>query len=341
MRLNKRQIIGFILVLAVAFFLSNYKLDYYIYQPGSIYELDEVVEVDGHFDSEGKLHLVTVRGGQATPIYYLWAQIRPYYEINDLSEVRPEGISEAEYRETQLAYMESSQEAAKVVAYERAGKDITIDYIGVYVLSVVEDMPAFGLLEVGDQIIEVNGEEVFSAEEVVAMTSSFNIGDTVAIKAKREEEVVDVSIELAPLPNEPNRAGMGVGLVTDRIVEVNPEVTFNSGAIGGPSAGLMMSLEIYNQLTSDDITKGYQIVGTGEIDYEGNVYRIGGVDKKVVAADRAGADIFFVPNEGGKARSNYEVALETKEEIGTDMVIVPVDTFDDALNYLEQLEPKQ
>src|SRR5690625_856455 len=316
MRLNKRQIIGFILVLAVAFFLSNYKLDYYIYQPGSIYELDEVVEVDGHFDSEGRMHLVTVRGGQATPIYYLWAQIRPFYEINDLSEVRPEGISEEEYRETQLSYMESSQEAAKVVAYERAGKDITIDYLGVYVITVVENMPSFGLLEVGDQIIEVNGEEVYSAEEVVQITSSFEVGDSVQIKVKRDEEVLDVSIELAPLPNDPVRAGMGIGLVTDRIVEVNPDVTFNSGGIGGPSAGLMMSLEIYNQLTSEDITKGYSIAGTGEIDYEGNVYRIGGVDKKIVASDNKGIDIFFAPNENGNEQSNYNIAVEKAEEIG-------------------------
>ncbi|WP_369404739.1 S16 family serine protease [Piscibacillus salipiscarius] len=69
--------------------------------------------------------------------------------------------------------------------------------------------------------------------------------------------------------------------MTDRDVTVNPEVEFDSGSIGGPSAGLMMSLEIYDQLTSEDITKGYQIAGTGEIDYEGNVSRIGGIDKKL------------------------------------------------------------
>lgn len=33
-----------------------------------------------------------------------------------------------------------------------------------------------------------------------------------------------------------------------------------------------MSLEIYNQLTKSDETKGYDIAGTGTIDVDGKVY---------------------------------------------------------------------
>src|SRR5699024_11578609 len=78
-----------------------------------------------------------------------------------------------------------------------------------------------------------------------------------------------------------------------------PPVNIKSGDIGGPSAGLMFSLEIYNQLTEKDITKGYNIAGTGAIDSDGNVERIGSIDKKVVAADEEGVEIFFAPNEQG------------------------------------------
>src|SRR5690625_7652658 len=70
---------------------------------------------------------------------------------------------------------------------------------------------------------------------------------------------------------------MGVSLVTDRSVTVDPKVNFSSGNIGGPSAGLMFSLEIYDQLTENDLTSGYAIAGTGEVDYNGNVIRIGGI----------------------------------------------------------------
>src|SRR5690625_5386349 len=115
---------------------------------------------------------------------------------------------------------------------------------------------------------------------------------------------------------------------------------FDSGNIGGPSAGLMFSLEMYDQLTEEDITKGYKIAGTGEIDYEGNIHRIGGIDKKVVAAHRAGIDLFFAPSENGKSDSNYIVAKHTAESLDTDMEIIPVETFDDALEYLDEMDPK-
>ncbi|SEP55051.1 SepM family pheromone-processing serine protease [Piscibacillus halophilus] len=340
MKINKKQLLLYSIIIVAVLFLSSYKLDYYIYQPGGIYALDEVVEVDQRFDSEGELHLVTVRGGQATPIYYLWAKIRPHYQIYDLEQVRPEGISQEEYMNTQLHFMESSQEAATVVAYEAADKDITIDYQGVYIMAVVDGMPAEGHLMPGDQIIEMNGQSVTSSQEVMDLTSSYTKGDEIELTVIREDQEQNVSFELDTFPDEPDRVGMGVSLVTDREVEVNPDVHFNSGSIGGPSAGLMMSLEIYDQLTSEDITKGYQVAGTGEIDYDGKVYRIGGIDKKVVAADRDGAEVFFAPNEGGIEGSNYEIAKQTAEEIGTDMEIVPVDTFQDALDYLNNLEHK-
>ena len=77
-------------------------------------------------------------------------------------------------------------------------------------------------------------------------------------------------VTLGIIDEESKQIGIGITLVTDRDVEVNPPITFSSGNIGGPSAGLMFSLEIYDQLTEGDLTKGYQIAGTGEIDYEGN-----------------------------------------------------------------------
>src|SRR5690625_5523974 len=84
-------------------------------------------------------------------------------------------------------------------------------------------------------------------------------------------------------------------MTSNEEVHVHPKVEFSSGQIGGPSAELMFALKIYYQLVEEDLTKGKKIAGTGQIDYEGNVLPIGGVDKKVVAADREGSDVFFVP----------------------------------------------
>lgn len=341
MKVKGRQLFFLLLIITMFFLLVTYKLPYYVYKPGSADALNPIVEVEGGYESDGHMHLVTIRGGQATPIQWFLASILPHQEVLPLDQVRPEGISEDEYFHAQLQVMENSQEAATVVAYDAAGKDLTIDYEGVYVVSVVNGMPAEGILEVGDQIIAVDDEKVSQADDLIDYIKTKTASDKVKLTFNRDDQEQTEDVGLETFTDNDERIGLGISLVTDRNVTVKPEVNFSSGNIGGPSAGLMFSLEIYDQLTEEDMTKGYEIAGTGEVDYEGNVLRIGGIDKKVVAADREGCDIFFAPYEEGADDSNYNVAKETAEEIGTDMKIVPVDTFSDALKYMEELEPNQ
>lgn len=338
MRFTKRQLVFLLIVIIASYFLVAYKLPFYIYKPGGADALNPIVQVEDGFESQGDMHLVTVRGGQATPIQYFWAKLMPHQETLPLSHVFPEGITEDEYFHAQLQVMENSQEAATVVAYEAANKDITIAYEGVYIVSVVENMPAEGHLEVGDQIIEIDGKNVEQADDLIAYIKDKQADDKVKLTIVRDDKELRKEILLKEFDDIDNRIGMGVSLVTDRHVTVSPKVNFSSGNIGGPSAGLMFSLEIYDQLTEEDLTKGFDIAGTGEVDYNGNVLRIGGIDKKVIAADREGCDIFFAPNEGGAEDSNYRLAKKTANEIGTEMEIVPVDTFDDALDYLQSLK---
>ncbi|GAQ18821.1 Lon protease [Oceanobacillus picturae] len=340
MKFTKKQIITLIIVVVIAYFIAAFKLPFYIYKPGGADALNPIVSVEEGYQSEGDMHLVTVSGGQATPIQYVWAKLLPHHQILPIEEVRPEGISDDEYMHAQLQMMENSQEASTVVAYEAADKEITIDYNGVYVVSVVEGMPAEGKLEMGDRIIGIDGVDVKEADDLISYVESKNADDTIEVEFVRDEETQFKEIQLQTFSDTENKIGIGIQLVTDRSVSVDPTIEFSSGSIGGPSAGLMFSLEIYDQLTEEDITRGYEIAGTGEIDYDGTVYRIGGIDKKVVAADKEGVDIFFAPNEEGREDSNYQVASETAEEIGTDMKVVPIDTFKDALDYLEKLEPR-
>src|SRR5699024_8615736 len=114
--------------------LFAYKLPYYVYKPGGADALDSIVKVDDGYTSEGQMHLVTVRGGQATPIQYLLAKFLPHQDIVPIEDIRPEGITEDEYFHAQLQMMESSQEASTVVAYEAANANVNIDYEGVYIV---------------------------------------------------------------------------------------------------------------------------------------------------------------------------------------------------------------
>lgn len=331
---------GMTIVLIVLMLVGTFlPLPYYIYRPGTADPLNEVVAVsnrDNQSDT-GDFHLVTVRGGQATPIQLLLAQFSDYQDVYELEDVFPEGYDRDDYMTEQLLVMENSQQAATLVAYELAGVDYTVNYEGVYVVNVLDEMPAADVLEMGDKILEVNGEKITDANHLITMVDGYDKGDRLTFTVKRGDETFDLTIELVPFPDQPEEFGIGIQLVTNREVSLSREVEFFSGDIGGPSAGLVLTLELYDQLTAGDLTHGKKIAGTGEVDYDGNVGRIGGVDKKVVAADEEGCEIFFVPNENGREDSNYQIAKQTKEAIGSDMVIVPVDTVSDALKYLNNL----
>ncbi|WP_347177868.1 S16 family serine protease [Sporosarcina thermotolerans] len=97
----------------------------------------------------------------------------------------------------------------------------------------------------------------------------------------------------------------------------------HTAEIGGPSAGLMFTLQIMNQLMDEDLTKGYNIAGTGEMLADGTVGRIGGADFKVIAADREGIEIFFAPddylsdqviNANPGIKTNYQEAVKMAEK---------------------------
>jgi len=340
MKNSKRILIFLILTCLLTFTLIIYKLPYYIYKPGGADPLDDVVQVDNGYKSEGTMHLVTVSGGQATVIEYLIASLQSFYEIVPLEKVRPKGMTEEEYLQYQLKLMESSQHASVVVAYEAANKEVTFKDNGIFVLGVIEGMPAAKTIHVGDRFIKVDGQIIKNSNDLISYVETKQSGDYIEVLIERGKEQLTEQIEVATFPDDDTKVGIGIRLVNDTEVAVKPEVMFDSGNIGGPSAGLMFALEMYDQLTEDDLTKGYKIAGTGEIDYEGNIHRIGGIDKKIVAADKAGIEIFFAPYENGSKESNYEIALQTATEINSDMIIVPVDTFFDALDYLHDLEHK-
>ncbi|QHS22148.1 PDZ domain-containing protein [Virgibacillus sp. MSP4-1] len=338
MKNRSTQLAVMAIVLIIVIFLTTYQLPSYVYQPGNASELDPMVTVEEGYKSGGDMHLVTVRGGQATPVYYLWSMMQPYHDIHPLDEIRPEGISQEEYNHIQMEYMDSSQNQAIALAFQKAGLEVSYENEGVYVSYVEDDMPAGKVFKAGDKIISIDGKKVEHSEESVEYVTNKEEGERVDIVLQRNGEKMKEQVELAPFPDQPDKVGMGVGLVTKRSIITDPEVKINSRKIGGPSAGLMFTLEIFDQLTEKDYTKGKQVCGTGTINRDGKVGSIGGIDQKVVASDNDGCDIFFAPNEGGKKNSNYEVAARTAKEIESSMKVVPVDTFEDAVNYLENVE---
>lgn len=334
---KKRYIATTIMIALLFVFATFFHLPYYVTMPGTAEPLRPLVEVEGGYKEKGKFMLTTVRMGQANVFSFAFAHISKYNELYRMDEVRQEGENDEEYAHRQLKMMENSKETAIAVAYKKANRSFSYRNKGVYVLYVVDGMPAANVLKSGDQIVAIDGQRMLDADVFIQYVSGKKKGDRVRVTYKRAGKEKTATLTLAPFPKEKNRVGLGVSVMTDRDIVTDPPVRIESDEIGGPSAGLMFALEVYNQLIPEDLTKGYRIAGTGTINIDGEVGPIGGISQKVIAAHKAGADIFFAPNERGAKHSNYKEAVKTAKDIGTKMKIVPVDTFDDAVQFLQKL----
>ncbi|GHI01269.1 SepM family pheromone-processing serine protease [Neobacillus kokaensis] len=336
--MRKKIYIGSFVIFTFMLIAGMYfSLPYYVSKPGMAKELAPIITVENGFKEKGNFMLTTVRMGRANIYSYLEAKMRKYEEIYPVDMILNKQETEEEYNVRQLHLMAASKLNAIEVAYRKAGLPVHYKYKGIYVMQVLPGMPAASALQAGDKIYKIDGQTFSSSDKFISYVGKKRAGDKVTLTFSRKKAEQSVTLTLKPLKQDPKRAGIGITLVDDKEIVVDPKVKVKTDDIGGPSAGLMFTLEIYNQLTKEDLTKGYQIAGTGTMDIEGNVGPIGGIEQKIVAADKAGADIFFAPNEKGAKDSNYQAALETARDIKTKMKIIPVDTFDEAVQYLEKL----
>ncbi|MGT2934335.1 SepM family pheromone-processing serine protease [Streptococcus castoreus] len=331
----------FVLVaLLVALF---FPLPYYIEMPGGAYDIRSVLKVNGKEDKKkGSYHFVAVSLSRATLAQLIYAWLTPFTEISS-AENTTGGYSDADYLRINHFYMETSQNSAIYQALTLAGKKVSLEYKGVYVLDVSKKSTFKGLLNLADTVTGVNGKKFTSSAELVNYVSHLKLGDKVTVQFISNNKLKTETGRIIKLKNGKN----GIGIVLTDHTKVNSEdkIDFSTKGVGGPSAGLMFTLDIYDQISKEDLRKGRVIAGTGTIGKNGEVGDIGGAGLKVVAAADAGADIFFVPNNpvdkalkkvNPKAITNYEEAKRVAKRLKTKMKIVPVTNVQDALNYLRK-----
>lgn len=339
----KRILLFLVALLAVAaVFLP---VPYYIEGPGTTENLKNFIKVDGQEDQQsGAFYLTTVSIRQATGLRALQAYFNSYEDIVSREELMGTSTSE-EYNQIQRYYMESSQNMAIEQALKLAKKPYEMTYKGVYVMSLQPNSAFNGKLKVGDTVTGVDGQTFKDSASFMEYVKKQKVGQTVTVSYLRDGKTAEASGKLVELAGE-KKPGIGISLVDHTEVDSSVPIQVDAGSIGGPSAGLMFTLEIYSQLMNQDLRKGHEIAGTGTMSSDGTVGRIGGIDKKIVTANNEGAEIFFAPDdtitdemrqaEPG-IESNYETAKKTAEKIDSKMKIVPVKTVQDALYYLNNL----
>lgn len=333
-----------LIILAVVYLFVIQPIPFYIEKPGSAFGLDEMVAIDGEVsDDPGEFYITTVAIQQATPLT-AFTSVLPYRDLLTERELFGDMTDFEEYDVIQNYYMESSSNTAIQVAFDAAGLDYDLVYNGVYVLQIIEESTFNGILKVGDTVKAVDQNHFKSSQEFIDYVSQLEVGDTIEIEFERDGIIHNADGGLIQL--ETGATGIGIGLVDNSSLVTDPHVEIRSEGIGGPSAGLMFSLQILNQLTDEELLGSHKIAGTGTIAPDGTVGRIGGIAKKVVAADEEGAAYFFAPDdeipaeitaEFPEIQSNYDEAIEAAKNIQTDMEVIPVKTFEDALEFLETI----
>ena len=322
-------------------------LPYYVEMPGTTENVGEMIKVNQtplHQKSEeGSLNLTTVSMMRATGASLIYAALTDFTDVYSKKDMMG-NQTDAYYNRMNAFYMASAQNAATYEAFKFAVKPFELDYKGVYVLDVLKKSTFKEVLHIADTVTGVNGQSFKSSEELMTYIKSQKIGAKISVQytdeAGKAKSADGKTIKIAD-----GKAGIGITLVDHTEVKSTPSVTIDAGAIGGPSAGMMFTLEIYSQLTGQDLTKGREIAGTGTIEKDGKIGRIGGIDKKIATASRNGAQIFLAPDdeitpemkkvEPG-VKSNYQEALAAAKKLNTKMKIVPVKTVQDAIDYLKE-----
>ncbi len=300
---------------------------YIIEQPGPVYDTlgelegEPLISIDGEqtFETDGTLDVLTVTlvGSPArTPdlLHVALAWFDPRRSVKPLEAAYPPGLTTEESNEQGRLQMENSQQEAVAASLTELGYDIPRTLT---VRGIEEDFPADGILEEGDEIVSVNGTTVGSLPELRRLVAESGTDSPLDLGIVRDG--TERTETLTPVERS-GQVIVGIGVAVDYAFPFDVEIELPN--VGGPSAGLMFALGIYDMLTPGSLTGGERIAGTGTIDAEGTVGQIGGIRQKMYGAKEAGATWFLAPEADCD-----EVAGHVPDGLN----VVSVATLDDAI----------
>jgi len=307
------------------------------FRPGGVTATSPLVVVDGAetFESDGELFYTTVQIPRLSLWEWLW-----FEHVDDAADVFDEDDvfgtqSPTETRQCNAQMMRTSKSTAALVALAALGY-AAVTPSGAAVEGVVDGAPADVSLACGDVIVGVDGSPVATSADLRDVIITKGPGDTVVLEIQdfdgqvRTEEVV-----LGDNGEGAGFLGVTTGTRFDE-TELPLDVSISTGDVGGPSAGLAFTLAILETLTEGDLTGGGDVAVTGTIRLDGTVGPVGGVRQKVVAARRAGAELFLLPAQPGCDDGVERCPRDAIYASAGDMELVEVSTLDDALTALRE-----
>jgi Lon-like protease len=255
----------------------------------------ELIQITGHrtYPTSGNLNMVTVSytGGPGTD-FNIFSALRAWLTPNDAvvpeSEIYGTGQTQQQVVQQDTQEMLGSQQDATAAALCYLNiKFATINRVQ----TTAKGTPAYGVLRPGDDITAVDGTPIGCDNNVVTMIRDRKPGADVKLTIVRGGSAKTLTLATK---DEDGVPVVGVQLASPAY-KFPFGVKINLSDIGGPSAGLMFALGIIDKVTPDNLTGGKFIAGTGEIEANGAIEPIGGIQQKMAGARAAGATIFLTP----------------------------------------------
>jgi PDZ domain-containing protein len=319
------KLIYLIPVVTVLFIASLIHLPYFVLRPGPAKDVETLIHISQHqtFPSRGHLLLTSVSYYRPNIYQAFGAWLDPAESVVPERDLLGPGQSQEQEFQQALSDMDTSKIDAAVLALTRYAGYPEEHGPGLLVEAVFPKSPAEGKIFAGDLITSVDGRSVDDPDRLGSMIEAAGVGHALTFSIQAGGKTRRVSVAPATVPDVDHPV-IGVSIVNNFPFPLS----IDSGNIGGPSAGLMWTLGLVDLLTPGDLTKGKTIAGTGQISLDGKVLPIGGVQEKVVAAERAGATLFFVPVQDAPAARS----------VAKKILLVPVKTYLEAVAYLERLK---
>jgi PDZ domain-containing protein len=301
--LNQRSVLllvsGFIAVVLAAV-IALLPAPYAIYGPGPVTNVlgsvgtTRLISISGAttYQPEGQLDMTTVQvfGGPGRRLGLpdvLWSWVSRERAVVPEEQVFPPGQTQQQVKTENAAEMSGSQETATAAGLREAGLVVPES---IAITEVSPTAPAASVLRAGDVVTGIDGRPTVDSTALRARIAELRAGQQVRVQIRRGGAATTVTTTTYA---QDGRTVLGVGL--DPTFRFPVDVDFAAGDVGGPSAGMMFALGIYDLITPGDLTGGRQIAGTGTIDAAGTVGPIGGIAQKLVGARSAGAAWFLAP----------------------------------------------
>jgi PDZ domain-containing protein len=320
-------LLAILIVLLISVSLISFiKVEYSLVAPGYNDDISTIITVDIGNETTGSFHTTSVIVVNEVSLLQRFiadlehkVTLREYPEYYDYIDIDDLEIMGYQMKDDSFA-------TSLVTAIKKSGYSIAYKtYATVYLTYTYLDEDT---LQLGDKIISVNGLD--------PNTEFGNVGCNEIATFIVLRDNVELTFDITKHQHDNGTCAFGA-YIKDFTEITATEIRYNiaENNTGGPSGGLMQSLYIFNQLTPNDMTGGLRIAGTGTIDVYGNVGKIGGIEQKIITSAMNGIDIFFVPYLSDNDTDNYIEALRVLETLDSDMILVPVDSFNDAIDYLE------